>query len=103
QDSLGRASTGGTAVRIGSPAAAPFFPVGPAAVVTPARDTVLAQGDTVLTVVGQSDSLRVRVVDAQGRGVGGIPVSWATTSGALGPVSGVSDVGGRFGGSWHPG
>jgi len=101
-DSLGRGSFGGTAVRAGSFAGTPFFPVGPAARLIAARDTFLS-ADTVLSLAGQSDSLRVRVVDAQGRGVPGLAVSWTTSSGVVTPGSGASDLGGRVGTSWVTG
>ncbi|HXL33553.1 MAG TPA: hypothetical protein VN953_01405, partial [Gemmatimonadales bacterium] len=109
QDSLGRASFDGNAVRfetIANPLrTGPFFPgaIGPASTLIAARDTVLFAGDTVLSVVGQRDSLRVRVLDAEGRGVGGTTVAWSTTSGTLTPGGSDVDAGGRAGAQWHTG
>ena len=101
-DSLGRGAFNGTGVRAANPAGAPFFPVGPAARLIAARDTFLTT-DTVLSIAGQSDSLRVRAVDAEGRGVAGVPVSWATTSGIVTPGPGASDLGGRVSAFWVTG
>ena len=105
-DPLGRAAFNFAAVRyVPFVTSGPIFPVGPAAALRPATDTVLASGDTVVSIVGLPDSLRVRVVDAEGRGVGsGAPaVNWTTNSGTVLPAGGPPDAGGRSGTSWVTG
>ena len=102
-DSLGRVSFDGNAVRYQPYATGPFFPVGPATTLVAARDTVLPAGDTVLTVLGQRDSIRVRVLDPEGRGVGGLVLSWASSNINdtifRGPLQ--TDLGGRNAVTWH--
>ncbi|HTR19833.1 MAG TPA: invasin domain 3-containing protein, partial [Gemmatimonadales bacterium] len=102
-DSLGRGGTAQTAVRFVPFAAAPFFPVGPGVALRAARDTILLGPDSVLSAVGQTDSLRVRLVDANGRGTPSGPTpSWVATSGTV-TGSGSPDQGGRSGTVWLTG
>jgi YVTN family beta-propeller protein len=110
-DSLGRASLGGHAVRYRPFVLAPHFPgdIGAAvALVATTFDTILPAGDSVLSVLdfsfdpGSGDSIRVRVLDAFGRGVSGQGVNWlpGPNAGTATPGGGLSDVGGRVATQW---
>jgi YVTN family beta-propeller protein len=99
QDSLGRASIVFGAVYTGSPAPTPFFPVGTPAGVVAAQDSILSPAPALST----ADSIRVRVVDAFGRGVGGQSVTWSVqpaTGTTVSPSSGTGDQGGRIDAQW---
>ena len=114
-DSLGRASLGGHAVRYQSFATSPHFPagIGPAVVLVATTDTIVPAGDTVLSVLDLSsdplsaDSLRVRALDALGRGVSGLGVTWqpgaTPPAGSANPGGGASDLGGRVATQWIAG
>jgi len=81
-------------------AVAPYFAVtGPAAAVVGTPDSVLL---SVQTGAQLGDSVRVRVLDASGRGLGGQNVTWSAGpgNGALAPTSGTTDIGGRRGAHW---
>lgn len=110
-DSLGRASLGGYAVRSLGATTTPFFPsaVGSAVALTATTDTILPAGDSVLTVLdfsfdpASADSVRVRALDAFGRGVSGLGVTWVPSGGVANPGGGTSDVGGRVATQWTAG
>jgi len=101
QDSLGRASLSGYAVRTVSFASVPFFQtsLGPAAEIRSTTDTSLIAfpRHTVGQTIGNPDSLRVRVLDAMGRGVGGTSVNWSVSvgNGTLSSLTGTTATGGR--------
>jgi hypothetical protein len=97
-DNLGRARVSPN-INLGVPATTPWFPgeIGPATQVIAAPDNSVSgplgqlhAGDTVTT----PDSLRLRVLDAGRRGVGGATVSY-TGPGVLSLSGGVTDAGGR--------
>jgi YVTN family beta-propeller protein len=99
QDSLGRTSIVFGAVRAVPFAATAFFPVGAAAGIVTTQDSVLSPSPTIST----ADSIRVRVVDASGRGVPGQSVNWSVqppTGSSVTPVSGSGDQGGRVDALW---
>jgi len=98
-DSLGRGSLWFNAVRFDI-VSGPFFPRGPAAQLVPATDTVLVNGGTINAIVGDPDSIRVRVLDAEGRGVSGTDIVWGTSSGSFQHPGLPTDEGGRAGGVW---
>ena len=99
-DSLGRASLWFNAVRFAPMSVAPHFAVGPAAQIVAARDTILNSGYGVNSVIGDPDSIRARVLDAQGRGVFGYDVQWGTSTGFVSFLSSLTDAGGRVGSVW---
>jgi hypothetical protein len=79
---------------------APYFPVtGPAVSVVATPDSNVS-GITAGTLL--PDSIRARVLDAEGRGVAGTTVTWNTRAGSGGitPNTAVTDAGGRAGGLW---
>jgi YVTN family beta-propeller protein len=81
-------------------AVTPYFTVaGPSAAVVGTPDSVLLP---VQTGSQLPDSVRVRTVDASGRGVSGQPVTWSAGpgNGTLAPTSGTTDIGGRHGAHW---
>ncbi|HEY3280284.1 MAG TPA: hypothetical protein VGJ83_07205 [Gemmatimonadales bacterium] len=96
-DSLGRAALDASPVRF-DVIAGPHFSVGPAAQLTPATDTALTAA--INAIVGDPDSIRVRVLDAEGRGVAGTTIQWGVSSGAFQDPGVPSDIGGRAGGVW---
>jgi YVTN family beta-propeller protein len=98
-DSLGRGSLWFNAVRF-DVVSGPFSPRGPAAQLVPATDTVLANGGAINAIVGDPDSIRVRVLDAEGRGVSGTAIVWGTSSGSFQHPGLPTDEGGRAGGVW---
>ena len=99
-DSVGRGSLWFNAVRFDPVVAGPIFPVGPAARIIPATDTVLAGFPAIQSTVGDPDSIRARVVDAEGRGVAGTTIQWGTSSGSFQHPALPTDAGGRAGGVW---
>src|SRR5262249_56134258 len=99
-DSAGRGSLRTNAVRFNTTRTAPHVAVGPAAQLVPATDTVLANGAAMNAIVGDPDSIRVRVLDAQGRGVAGVTIGWGTSSGTFQHPGVPTDAGGRAGGVW---
>jgi len=98
-DSTGRGSLWFNAVRFDA-LPGPHFPVGPAARIVPATDTVLAGTPAILSTVGDPDSIRARVLDADGRGVAGTIIGWGTSSGVFAHPGLPTDSGGRAGGVW---
>ncbi len=98
-DSLGRGSLAFNAVRF-DVVSGPFYPRGPAAQLVPATDTVLANGAAINSIVGDPDSIRVRVLDAEGRGVSGTDIVWGTSTGTFQHPGLPTDEGGRAGGVW---
>src|SRR6266516_804825 len=99
-DSTGRGSLWFNAVRFDA-IAGPHFPVGPAARIVPATDTVLAGAPAINSTVGDPDSIRARVVDAEGRGVAGVTIGWGVSSGVFQHPGVPTDLGGRAGGVWQ--
>ena len=99
-DSVGRGSLLFNAVRFDVGVPGPHFPVGPAARLVPTTDTVLANGAAMNATVGDPDSIRVRVLDAEGRGVAGVTIGWGTSSGSFQHPGLPTDLGGRAGGVW---
>ncbi|HWZ27859.1 MAG TPA: hypothetical protein VNX15_04830, partial [Gemmatimonadales bacterium] len=101
-DSLGRTEldTGAYGVRYLPFATGPHFPVGGLAAVRAVPESLVFCCNLQ---AGQAlpDSIRVRTVDALGRGVGGQSVTWGAASGS-GTVTGSSptDAGGRVGAVW---
>lgn len=84
-------------------ATAPHFPTGSATalVATPDSVTPGVSAGTALPI----DSVRVRAVDAEGRGVAGVSVTWSAAAGS-GAIAGsglVTDAGGRTGAVWTVG
>ena len=98
-DSLGRGSLWFNAVKFDI-VSGPYYPRGPAAQLVPATDTILANGATINAIVGDPDSIRVRVLDAEGRGVSGTNIGWGTSSGSFSHPGLPTDEGGRAGGVW---
>lgn len=95
-DSLGRAGIVFNPVRYVPFATAPNFPVGSAVAVVATQDTALTPG------LGSADSIRVRAVDAFGRGVAAVPITWSAPAGTtIAPLNGSGDVGGRFDAQWQ--
>jgi YVTN family beta-propeller protein len=97
QDSLGRAALQFNPVRFTPFALTPFFPVGPAVGLVPTADSVLSPA------LSTTDSIRVRAVDAVGRGVAGGSVSWSVAplgQSTISPTSGPIDAGGRADANW---
>ncbi len=99
-DSVGRGSLAFNAVRFDGVVPGPHFPVGPAARIVPATDTILAGTPAMQSIVGDPDSIRARVLDAEGRGVGGTVIGWGTSSGVFQHPGLPTDAGGRAGGVW---
>ncbi len=104
QDSLGRTALDFAAVAVaGFRTIGPYFGVSTADSLTAIRDTLLSGtagiGDTLPRAPPSptyNDSLRVRALDAWGRGVSGRTVTWTPTTGSVIPLaSGVTDLGGR--------
>ena len=79
----------------------PYFPVGPMAAVVAAPDSIPFSNAQVGVAL---DSVRVRAVDAFGRGVPLQPITWtpAPGSGAVVPGPLTTDSGGRAGAIWTP-
>jgi YVTN family beta-propeller protein len=98
-DSVGRGSLWFNAVRFDLAVPGPQFPVGPAAELRPVTDTVLSTA-AMNAIVGDPDSIRVRSLDAEGRGVGGVTIGWGTSSGSFAHPGLPTDLGGRAGGVW---
>ncbi len=99
-DSLGRGSLWFNAVKF-DVVSGPFYPRGPAAQLVPATDTVLANGAAINSTVGDPDSIRVRVLDAEGRGVSGTAIVWGASTGSFQHPGLPTDEGGRAGGVWQ--
>ncbi len=99
-DSLGRGALWSNAVRFDI-LPGPHVPVGPAARIIPATDTVLAGAPAINSTVGDPDSIRARVVDAEGRGVAGVTIGWGVSSGVFQHPGVPTDLGGRAGGVWQ--
>jgi YVTN family beta-propeller protein len=99
-DSTGRGSLWFNAVRFDAVDPGPHFPVGPAAQLVPATDTVLAGVVAINSIVGDPDSIRVRALDAEGRGVAGVTIGWGTSSGSFQHPALPTDPSGRAGGVW---
>jgi len=97
-DSLGRAALASSRVLF-DPIPVPHFAVGPAVQLTPTTDTVLTAA--INSTVGDPDSIRARVLDAEGRGVAGTVIGWGTSSGVFQDLGLPTDAGGRAGGVWH--
>jgi len=97
-DSAGRGSLSFNAVRF-DVLPGPHFAVGPAAQLTPVTDTVLTNA-AISSIVGDPDSIRVRALDAEGRGVAGVTIGWGTSSGSFSHPGLPTDAGGRAGGVW---
>jgi YVTN family beta-propeller protein len=94
-DSLGRTTTQFSNVRTVPFATVPFFPVGPAVAIVTTRDSLLTPA------ISTSDSIRVRVVDALGRGVSGASITWSAPSGTtISPLTPTGVGGGRFDANW---
>ena len=100
-DSAGLGTLSFNAVKFDAVVPGPHFPVGPAAQLVPATDTVLANGAAMNAIVGDPDSIRARVLDAQGRGVAGVTIGWGTSSGSFSHPGTPTDAGGRAAGVWQ--
>jgi YVTN family beta-propeller protein len=98
-DSLGRGSLWFNSVRFDL-VSGPFHARGPAAQLVPATDTILANGAAINDTVGDPDSIRVRVLDAEGRGLSGTDIVWGTSTGSFQHPGLPTDEGGRAGGVW---
>jgi YVTN family beta-propeller protein len=99
QDSLGRASTDRNAAVVFPFSTLPLFPVGTAVGVVTTRDSLLNPVN-----LGDSIGIYARVIDANGRGVGGQSVTWTPIPGgasSLAPVTSSSDAGGRVNAGWQ--
>ncbi len=95
-DSLGRTALDGNAVSFTPFRTTPAFAVGPLAAVVTTQDSAFS------TALSTADSIRVRTVDAFGRGVAAVPISWSAPSGtSIAPASGSGDAGGRFDALWQ--
>ncbi|HTH64466.1 MAG TPA: invasin domain 3-containing protein [Gemmatimonadales bacterium] len=94
-DSLGRAFLAFNPVKFTPFQLTPFFPVGSAVGLVQTADSALTPQ------LSTSDSIRVRAIDAVGRGVSGGTVNWsASPLTSILPASGPVDVGGRAGANW---
>ncbi|AHG90000.1 hypothetical protein J421_2463 [Gemmatirosa kalamazoonensis] len=68
---------------------------------TPASITAVEPpGGTLSAVVGSPVAVRVRVADAQGNALRGVPVSWSTFAGGVSATSSTTDVGGVATTTW---
>lgn len=95
-DSLGRTALDNNAVSFTPFRTTPAFPVGTVAAVVTTQDSAFS------TVLSAADSIRVRAVDAFGRGVAAVPISWSPPAGTtISPLSGSGDIGGRFDALWQ--
>lgn len=95
-DSLGRAALDANPVSFAPIRTAPVFAVGPVAAVVTTQDSAFS------TALSTADSIRVRAVDAFGRGVAAVPMSWSAPGGtSISPASGSGDGGGRFDALWQ--
>jgi YVTN family beta-propeller protein len=99
-DSAGMGTLSFNAVKFDNVVPGPHFPVGPAAQLVPATDTVLPFA-AMNAIVGHPDSIRARVLDAQSRGVAGVAIGWGTSSGVFNDPGTPTDAGGRAAGVWQ--
>ncbi|HYK11096.1 MAG TPA: invasin domain 3-containing protein [Gemmatimonadales bacterium] len=103
-DSLGRTliDTLANGIAYAPFATAPYFPVGPQVAAIPVADSNVFCCN-ISAGMALPDSVRVRAIDANGRGVGGQTVGWAVAPGS-GSILGSSptDIGGRVGAFWTP-
>lgn len=97
QDSLGRAFIQFNPVKFTPFPLTPFFPVGPAVGFVTTVDSVISPS------LSSSDSIRVRAVDVNGRGVSGGTANWSVAplgQTTISPTSGPVDGGGRADANW---
>ncbi|MEP7327020.1 MAG: Ig-like domain-containing protein [Gemmatimonadota bacterium] len=93
-----------SAVVSGLPGSPAVFTATGSTVIGPPSQLVIVSGDGQSGVVGAvlAESLVVRLEDASGNGVPGVPVTWTALSGGgtLGPAAAVTDANGRLAASW---